>query len=299
MKKDIYLEVTSTIVRQIESGFDGKGKWKRPWRQLPGESAFPVNVAGRPYRGLNVWLLMGAAIERGYKSNVWATYKAWAGKGGQVRKGEKGTQVILWKPVEYKEKQDDGSEKAKKGMFCRAFTVFNIEQQDGFAFPEEDGTAVEHKPHERLIEYLGREKIPLISGGDRAFYRPSADEVHMPPAKAFHTEDGYTRTLAHECMHSTGHESRLDRDFSGRFGNEAYAFEELIAELGAAMFCAMEGLDMPDEIDEEHAKYVKSWLKALKNDKKAIFTAASQAQKACDLVLDHAKEEQQPVKEAA
>ena len=300
MKKDVYQEVTNSMVRMIENGFQDGGKWVRPWRQVAGQSPFPVNVNGRPYRGLNVWLLMGAAIERGYSSNVWATYKMWASKGGQVRKGEKGTMVILWKPTEYEEVKKDGTKEKKKGMYCRSFTVFNIAQQDGFAFPSEDeGKGIEHKPNETLTAYMNREGIPLKNGGNRAFYRISADEIHMPPADQFKTEDGYTRVLAHECIHSTGHESRLAREYGQRFGDKAYSFEELIAEMGSAMFCAIEGLHMPDEIDENHAKYVNHWLEVMKGDKKAIFTAASAAQKACDLVLDHVAEKPEETKEAA
>lgn len=301
MKKDVYLEVTNNIIRMMENGFTDGDKWRRPWRQIAGQSPFPVNVNGRHYRGLNVWLLMGAAIERGYQSNVWATYKMWSEKGGQIRKGEKGTMVILWKPTEYKEKQTDGTEKTKKGMFCKAFTVFNIEQQDGFSFPEEDESeTVEHKPHETLIQYLNREGIPLENGGNRAFYRPSADSVHMPPVTSFPKEDDYNRVLAHECIHSTGAKKRLDREFGNRFGSNAYAFEELVAELGSAMFCALNGIQMPDEIEPNHAKYVKHWLEVMKGDKKAIFTAASKAQKAVDLIENaEAKEESAPVKEAA
>lgn len=293
LHSDTYQRVTDAIVRQIEAGC-GDG-WKRPWRTVgpQGESFFPVSVDGHSYRGLNVVILMSAS----YPSNVWGTYKAWQKHGAQVRGGEKGTFVTFWK---FSKVRDEETGKETTVPFVRGYTVFNAAQVDGWTPKAVDATPIEirHRDaHAALQAYRDRERIALHHGGDRAFYSPAVDHIGMPELAAFQSEEAYLGTLAHEQGHSTGHEKRLAREFGRRFGDQAYAFEELVAELTSAMTMASLGLAMPETIDAQHAKYVASWLDVLKADKRAIFTAASKAQAACDLIFGKTQVEQ--VAEAA
>lgn len=294
-KFDIYQTVTDTIVAQIESGLNGK--WRRPWKTISptGGSAFPVSIDGRAYRGINVAILMLSP----FGSNVWGTYKAWKRHGGQVRKGETGTLVIFWNFVK---KIDEETGEEKVIPFARGYKVFNADQVEGWNEEQVAETTREQRhenAHKALRAYCDRESIAVNHGGDRAYYTPSADRIALPAEAAFDTEEDYLATFAHEAGHSTGHKKRLNRDFSGRFGSDAYAFEELVAELTAAMTLATLGVAQADEIDEQHAKYVASWLKVLKSDKRAIFTAAGKAQAATDLLLGDAAEGEEAASEAA
>lgn len=292
-KTDTYQRVTDAIVSQIEAGLNGG--WKRPWKTVgpDGESFFPVSIDGHSYRGLNVVILMSAS----FPSNVWGTYKAWQKHGGQVRAGEKGTFVTFWK---FTKVRDAETGKEKTIPFVRGYTVFNAAQVDGWSPKTVEAVAVEQRhreAHETLAAYRDREGIALHHGGNRAFYSPVQDHIAMPELGAFVSEEAYLGTLAHEQGHSTGIEKRLNREFGRRFGDNAYAFEELVAELTSAMVMAGLGLAMPETIDEQHARYVKSWLDVLKADKRAIFTAASKAQAAADLIFG--KTQAQELAEAA
>jgi antirestriction protein ArdC len=285
-KADTYQRVTDAIVAQIEAGLsDG---WKRPWKTVGpnGEGFFPVSVDGHTYRGLNTVILMS----RGMPCNVWGTYKAWQGKGAQVRGGEKGTLVTYW---QFNKVKDEETGKETTVPFVRGYTVFNAAQVDGWSPKTVEAAPVEQRhteAHAMLKAYRDREGIALHHGGDRAFYSPMADHIAMPELGAFVSEEAYLATLAHEQGHSTGHGKRLNREFGRRFGDQAYAFEELVAELTAAMTMAGLGLALPEKIDDQHAKYVKSWLDVLKADKRAIFTAASKAQAAADLIAGRTQE---------
>ncbi len=306
--RDVYAEVTNAIIKQIEDGL-ADGKWTKPWASTSaGGSTLPHSIANRAYRGINVPILMGAAQASGYASNLWGTYKAWQGAGAQVRKGQRGTLVVFWKRIEVEDK--DTSEK-KKLLFAKGYSVFTAEQVEGFDLAGHRQAQIDKLPclaqrldhvEETTAAYFQAEAITLGHGGGRAFYSPGEDHVQMPLHEAFKSTEGYYGTLLHEAGHSTGHDKRLDRDFSGRFGNAAYAFEELVAELASAMTCGALGIE--DQPREDHAQYVRSWLETLKGDKRAIFTAASQAQKAADLILAHEAEAQgegieQDMREAA
>lgn len=283
----IYQTVTDRIVAQIEAG---AGSWRMPWHTTGGHALadLPRNVTGRAYRGINVPLLWGASLAAGYGSPLWATYKQWGERGAQVRKGEKATMIIFWKtdvaamPGEG-DGDDDKAERSRRRLIARAYMVFNQAQVDGY----DDKPAP--APLEGLSEaervdgaeaFFARCGAVVAHGGDRACYIPSADIIRMPAFAQFRDAFGYYSTLAHEHVHWSGAKPRLDRDLNNRFGSDAYAIEELIAELGAAFVCATLGLS--NEPRPDHAAYLDSWLRCLKSDARAIFTVASRAQAAAD-----------------
>lgn len=284
------IEITQKFIDAIEAGLEGK--WERPWSSVA-QSGLPVSLStGKAYRGINVWILLMEAMTKGYADNLWGTYNQWKEKGAQVRKGEKSTMVVLWKPVT--KETDDGNEKSF--MITRGFNVFNVAQVEGYEMPVRETIESTNERIAHVEEFVAESGADVRHGGNRAFYVPSMDFIQMPMLEQFNDTEGYYGTLLHEMVHWTGNKARLDRDLNtNRFGDEAYAFEELVAELGASFLMAEFGI--VDEPREDHAKYLKSWLKVLQNDTKAIFTAASQAQKAVDFLTGFQKE--QDVAEAA
>jgi antirestriction protein ArdC len=279
-KKDIFERVTDQIVKAIEEGADS---YRMPWKTSGNFSSSPINaVSKKAYRGINILILWATAQERGYTSGTWATYKQWQELGAQVRKGEKSANVVFWKFFDVEDKTETGttSEKGSKRVpMARDYWVFNADQVEGYLKPEE--TPLTHG--ERITqaeEFFRSLEIDLRPGGNRAYYSPTTDAVYMPAFDAFNEPLFYYSVLSHETTHWTAAPHRLNRDLSGRFGSEAYAMEELVAELGAAFLCAELGL--PTDPRKDHAPYIASWLKALKNDKRAIFTAAAKAQEAID-----------------
>jgi antirestriction protein ArdC len=280
---DIYQTVTDRIVAQIERGAVA---WEMPWHsRQSGELALPRNVTGRAYRGVNVPVLWVASQTLGYSSPIWATYKQWQERRCQVRKGEKSTMVVFWKADTVERQGDEGESETERRLIAKAYFVFNAAQVDGFdAAKITKAPSVEDLSEDQRIvaaeAFFSATGSIVRHGGNRAFYTPSADFVQMPQFGQFRDALSYYSVLGHEHVHWTGAKARLDRDFSARFGSEAYAFEELVAELGAAYLCATLGLS--NEPREDHAAYLASWLRVLKGDKKAIFTAASKAQAAAD-----------------
>jgi antirestriction protein ArdC len=254
-----------------------------PWH-TSGRFAFsPINVASKkPYRGINTVCLWAAAQSKGYESGEWATYQQWQDRGAQVRKGEKSTLVVFWKFAnQSRESQDDGEQAANGSrlLFTRGYSVFNAFQVDGYTPKAERETPIP----ERIAQvdaFFSGIGADLRHGGNQAFYSLATDHIQMPPFEAFRDGVSYYSTLAHEHTHWTATAGRCDRQLGKRFGDNAYAAEELIAELGAAFTCAHLGLST--EPREDHAQYLQSWLRVLKADKRAIFTAASKAQQACD-----------------
>jgi antirestriction protein ArdC len=218
-----------------------------------------------------------SAAAGGFKSNQWATYKQWLTLGGQVRKGTKGTTIIFYSPVTGSKITADGVEK-NYHYVLKSYSVFNADQIGGYTPP-----VVTAKPFNSIaaLEALATDTGAIIKhGGDKAFFSPSGDFIQMPNKTDFDSEAAYYATLLHELAHWSGAANRLNRDLSGRFGNEAYAAEELIAELSAAFLCA----DYQIDGDLRHAGYIASWLRVLKNDNKAVFKAAALAQKAADYI---------------
>lgn len=248
-----------------------------------------MRSTGEPYRGINVLLLWGASLERGYSCNRCFTFNQAKAAGAHVRRGEQGSMVIYAGQFEQKDDtEEDGTHDQRKtgGMFLRAYTVFNAEQLDGLepSAEQETGPALAGE----VQGFFNRVGARVLHGGDRAYYMLSADVMQLPPVTAFKDTSAYCATRAHELIHWTGHSSRLAREFGQRFGDEAYAFEELVAELGAAFVCADMGL--ATEPREDHAAYLQHWLAVLRLDKRAIFTAASHAQRAADFLMQRGGE---------
>ena len=276
---DIYETVTNQIITALEAGVKA-GDYITPWNSA-GECGSPVNAStGKPYRGVNVLALWAAAHAAAYPSAVWATYKQWQELGAQVRKGERSSTIVFWKQITAAETAEDGTEtEGRVRMMAKAYAVFNAAQVDGYtaAAPVAGTIADRDAAADAYFAGIGAN---VVHGGGRACYVPSRDLVMMPDFAAFTEAAGYYSVLAHELTHWSGAKHRLDRDLTGRFGDEAYAGEELVAELGAAFTCAGLGLNL--EPRRDHAPYVASWLRVLKNDKRAIFTAAAKAQQATD-----------------
>lgn len=285
----VYEQVTARIIAQLEAGII---PWRKEWKTRGG-SHIPVNFATKkPYRGINVLLLMAA----GFDSSEFLTYKQAQQIGAQVRKGEKGTGIVFWSTFE-----DESSEDARRVPFMRAYTVFHVSQCDGI--PQElpfDAPPFEPIPAAQSLvdEYLTREHLELKHGGERAFYSINLDYVQMPPRESFTSPDGYYSTLFHECGHSTGAKSRLAREFGEKFGNELYSREELVAEFTAAYLCAETGISNA-LVEANHAAYIQSWLKALKNDKGMLVTAAQKAQRAADCIANRSQVARESSAEAA
>lgn len=277
MARDLYQDVTDRIIQELEAG---TAPWVKPWAG-GGAMALPFNATtGKRYRGVNVPLLMGAAAE--YGNGGFLTYKQAQDRGGHVRQGERGHLVVFWNFVTKQDTkegaQDDGEERVIP--FARAYTVFNVAQCDGLNIPAAAPVApinpgTRNAGLDALISNIG---TTIRTGGDGAFYHPGSDHVQMPDFGRFRDASNYYATLLHELTHWTAHPSRLARDLTGRFGTDAYAAEELVAELGAAFMCA----DHAVRGELQHASYIASWLRVLKQDKRAIFTAASKAQQAAD-----------------
>jgi antirestriction protein ArdC len=286
-KRDVYARVTAQIINAIEQGV---GTWRMPWH-TSGRYAFsPINVASKkPYRGINTVCLWAAAQAKGYERGEWATYQQWQDKGAQVRKGEKATLVVFWKFAnDSGESQEDGTDSGRSRLlFTRGYSVFNAAQVDGYT-PKADADIAMPERIAHAEAFFQAIRADLRHGGNQAFYSPASDHIQMPPFGAFAENVSYYSTLAHEHTHWTAPAARCNRQLGKRFGDNAYAAEELIAELGAAFTCAHLGLST--EPREDHAQYLASWLRVLKADSKAVFTAASKAQHATDWLIARAGE---------
>lgn len=272
---DPYQQITDRIVAALEQGTP---PWVKPWRQLGSGARLRNAVSHRPYHGINVFLLMAEP----YADPRWLTFKQAKQLGGSVRKGEHGTKIVFWKMLRVKDEEREG--KLKTIPLLKLYTVFNVEQCDGLKLKDrEEPKLAEHERDEQLDAFVAATEARIIEdAGDRACYIPSLDRIEMPALGAFKDRGAFYATELHELTHWTAHKDRCDRDLSGRFGNEAYAMEELVAELGAAFLCQR------FEVDGtlQHESYIASWLKVLKEDKRAIFTAASKARKACQWLYE-------------
>jgi antirestriction protein ArdC len=285
-KADVYQRVTDRIVSELEQGVR---PWVKPWHaeHTAGRITKPLRHNGQPYSGINILMLWTAAVAQGYAAPIWMTFRQAKELGANVRKGEKGSPVVYANTISRTEIDDDTGEEAERDIpFMKAYTVFNIEQVDGlpahyYGKPEprfDVPARIEHA--EAFFAATGAD---IRHGGNQAYYTVASDYVQMPPFEAFRDPESYYATLGHECTHWTRHPSRLERDFGRkRWGDEGYAMEELIAELGASFLAA--DLELTPEVREDHAAYIGRWLKVLQNDKRAIFTAAAHAQRAVDFL---------------
>lgn len=267
---DLYTQVTNTIIGQLEKGAI---PWIKPWKA---DSTADHNlVSKKPYRGINRLLLGLSVMGHGFHSNTWATYKQFAEAGAQVQKGEKGTHIVFFKPIAGKTNSEGETEPG----YCviRGYTVFNAAQTD-LPVPETASPDTDFNPIPGCESFIVNTGASISHGGDAAFFSPSHDRIQLPNPSAFDAPESYYATAFHELTHWTGAKSRLDRNLSGNFGNPAYAFEELVAEMGAAFLCADHGI----QGELRHAGYIQSWLKACRDNNKAIFKAAALSQKAAD-----------------
>jgi antirestriction protein ArdC len=288
--RHIYSWITQQIAAAIAAGAP---RFEMPWHQSQSAMALPANVAsGRPYRGINVLSLWVAGQVRGYGTAEWGTYRQWTQLRAQVRKGERGSMIVFYKKPEAKEKLADQEEEAPAPrLIARASWVFNADQVDNWLLPEAAEEIDLTATIESADHFIASCRAEIHEGGDIACYHPHADYIQMPPRRLFlgtstsSPTESYYATLLHELTHWTGHSSRLSRDFSQKYGDEAYAVEELVAELGAAFLCAELGLTNSPRPD--HAAYVQSWLRVLGNDSHAIFSAASKAQAAVEYLAVH------------
>lgn len=282
--------ITAAIVEKLEQG---TRPWIKPWRGMP--VARPLRACGTPYRGMNTFWLWMVADAAGYASPYWMTYRQCQALGGQVRKGEKSTIAIFYKTYE---KEIEAASRDNDTETCRvlkAYAVFNADQCDdlpGLYHPSPVlGPIDPEGREERLDTFFVTVGAKLRHQSCEAYYQPVQDRVTMPPAALFDTYDHYYATLAHELSHWTGHRSRLDRDLKNRFGSEAYAAEELVAELSSAIIGAELGL--PVAHLDHHASYIASWLKILRSDDRAILTAAAKAEEAAGLLFELGRHRQQ------
>jgi len=294
-RADVYARVTAKIVEDLAQGVR---PWARPWNagHAAGPVSRPLRANGTPYRGINVLLLWAEAQDKNYTAPIWMTYKQAQGIGAQVRKGETGSLVVFADSLTKTETNDKGEETERQIAFMKGYTVFNVEQIDGLPAHFTTPAVIPASPLPRLEAaeaFFAATSADIRIGGNRAFYAPGLDRVQIPPRDSFRDAESYAGTLAHELTHWTSHESRLNRALGKRFGDHAYAAEELIAEMGAAFLCADLGIAALPRPD--HAEYIAAWLKVLQADNRAIFTAATQAQRAADYL--HSLQPQAAAKE--
>lgn len=280
-RRDIYAEITDKLIAAIEAD---PGRPQMPWRRSGGPLFMPVNaLTQKAYNGINIVSLWVSAEVQSFSAPVWATYKQWSELGAQVRKGEKSSLVIFYKEYETDPAPDKADDDGKRRV-ARASYVFNASQVDGYAvpsLPEPLGPIERIEAADRFVMATGAK---IEHGGERAFYRPSTDHIQIPAEDLFcgtgtmDRSESYYATLVHELTHWSGAKKRLNREFGKRFGDHAYAAEELVAEIGSAFLCAELGISQ--DVRADHAQYLAQWLKLLKDDSRAVFTAAAKASEA-------------------
>ncbi|MBF5090111.1 DUF1738 domain-containing protein [Novosphingobium sp. NBM11] len=284
-RASLYDEITDKIIGELEAG---RVPWVQPWGSASAKAplAMPRNAAtGRHYSGINVLILWGAVIQHGFPSQSWLTFRQALSLGGNVRRGEHGTTVVYadrFTPEDEKRRARETGEDAAAIPFLKRFTVFNAAQCDGLP---EDVAIVAPPPPPGLIEpqveaLVRATGIDFRIGGDRAFYAPAPDFVQVPPPLAYFEPINWHRTALHEAAHASGAAHRLDRDFTSKWPKDALAMEEATVELTASFLLA--DLGIAHDPRPDHAAYIASWLRVLKDDSRAIFTAASKAQAAAD-----------------
>lgn len=277
-----YQQITDRIVAQLEAGTP---PWRKPWRAgavTPGAMVRPLRVSGQPYRGVNTLALWAAAQAHGFTSPYWLTFKAAKELGGFVRKGERSELAFFMGRHTRVEQDANGEDVEHSFNFLRCYNVFNASQIDDlparFTGLAPAPIVTDEARDAGCEAFVRATRAHIRHGGDRAFYMPSTDGITMPMFGAFKAPQDYYSTLLHELTHWTSAESRCHRRLGVRFGDDAYAAEELVAELGAAFLCADLGVSAEPRAD--HASYIAGWIKVLKADNRAIFRAAALAEKA-------------------
>ncbi len=285
-RANLYDEITTRIVAEMEAG---RLPWVQPWGTtgVSAPLAMPKNAStGRSYSGVNVLILWGAVVARGFSCQSWLTFRQALALGGNVRKGERGTTVVYadrFIPDDEKRRARETGDDAQAIPFLKRFTVFSTDQCEGL--PEDLATAPPSVPKDLIlpeVETLIRASgADVRLGGDKAFYAPGPDYIQVPRPEAYFEPINWHRTALHELSHWSGAPHRLGRDLSGGFGSKLYAKEELVAEISAAFLCATLGITPT----VRHSDYIASWLDVLREDNRAIVRAASAASKAADYLL--------------
>jgi antirestriction protein ArdC len=299
LRTDVYQRVTDSIVSQLEGGV---APWLKPWNaeHAAGRITRPLRGNLVPYQGINVLMLWMEAVEKGFAAPIWMTFRQALELDAHVRKGEKGSLVVYASSITRTETDEATGEEAERDIpFMKGYTVFNVEQIEGLPASYYAPAQARLDPVQRVAQadaFFANTGADIRHGGNMAGYSITSDLVRMPPFEAFRDAESYYASLAHELTHWTRHPTRLDRDFGRkRFGDEGYAMEELVAELGAAFLSS--DLDLRPQVREDHASYIEGWLKVLKSDKRAIFTAASHAQRAADFL--HGLQSREAAQQAA
>jgi antirestriction protein ArdC len=282
-RQDVYTRITGKIITSLEQGVR---PWIKPWHaeNAAGRITRPLRHNGMPYSGINILMLWASSVEQGFGSPSWMTFKQALELKANVRKGEKGSLVVYANSVTKTEQNDAGEDVAREVHFLKGYTVFNCDQIEGlpeqyYVKPEPKFTAVERIEHAEM--FFASTRADIRYRGGRAYYAQEPDYIQMPPIESFRDAESFYATLAHETTHWTKHPTRLERDLGRKsWGDAGYAHEELVAELGSAFLCA--DLELTPEVRDDHASYIASWLEVLKNDSRAIFTAAAHAQRAVD-----------------
>ena len=278
MSNSNYERITAAIAAALAGDLPA---WRKPWRTIreSGAATIPRNaITGKSYRGINVPLLWC----RQDQDMRFLTYRQAAEHGGHVKRGEHGTQVVFWQKRQLKSRDDNGEETERSALLLKLYTVFNISQTEGVQLPKPRDVVEPRDPPVIMLDVFAKLGATVRHGGDQACYAPGPDVICLPRPEAFSSSDAYAATGLHEATHWSGARPRLDRDLTGRFGTRAYAAEELIAELGSAYLSAELGVNMALE---HHAAYIDTWRQLLRDDPRAVFTAASKAQAAADYIL--------------
>jgi len=280
----IYDKVNETLFEELEKG---NIPWKKPWK-----TGLPINfVSKREYGGWNWWMLLIIQESKGYQSNMWGSFKQIKDNGGTVKKGEKSTMVYFWKIYEVHnplKSAEKGKMVFDKIPLLRYYNVFNLDQTEGIKLKDNERVQVDIPEADTLIETYSKKEARIQYGRPQAFYSPKEDYINLPHRETFTDDNEFYCTAFHEITHSTGHEKRLNRigerdEYNHTFGSEDYSKEELIAELGASYLCAKTGI-LPNVV-KNNAAYIRGWLKALKNDRTLLLSAAGKAQRATEFIL--------------
>lgn len=299
LARDPAAEITSLLIARLE---EGVAPWRRPWQTTEGGER-PLRHCGTPYTGINTLYLWALADAQGYQARHWMTYRQAVALGGQVRRGERGAISVYYSALKRTESDPETGEASEQAVrFLRAYTVFNADQIDGLPdsfyprglSPEPPLPSARQAAIDRFFADI---PATVRHGGKAAYFNSARDFIQLPHATLFVTADHYASTRAHETVHWSGAPTRLARTFGRRFGDRAYAFEELIAEIGAGLICA--DLRLPATLHDSHASYIDHWLKILRSDKTAIIHAASKAEQAWHYLREFGAVVDQPTRLAA
>lgn len=275
MQNAIYQEVTDSIIAEMEKG---AAPWVKPWKS--DYSTEKNIVSKKEYNGINRLILGMMTHFKGFSSPYYGSFKQWQDLGGSVKKGEKGIKIVFYKPIS-KESITESGDIEKNSYSClKTYYVFNADQVEGIEISKPEISPRVYNPAPALDDRILKTGANIKHGGASAFFSPTGDFIGMPNRDTFQDDSSYYATVLHELTHWSGAKNRLDRDMAGKFGSSKYAFEELVAELGAAFLCQ----DYSIQGELRHAGYIQNWLTCLKENNQAIFKAAALAQKAANYI---------------